>query len=189
LTKAPISLMKDLVLLVFLPIFTSLTNSKYVMETLTDVQNYLNSVDSINEGGCGIAALAMYRWIMKNDEVKDVKFVFLYQESSFRNYVFNTAIAKNRSLPISPIAPTHVTLLINNKYVDVLGEFNDYEYDPIDNKHYVAEQIVTDEKFLIETIQNIKFWNSDFDRENVCDIVAELDVDLFDIFELESINF
>jgi len=35
--------------------------------TFEDVQEAINQVPCINRGGCGIAALAMARWIKKNN--------------------------------------------------------------------------------------------------------------------------
>ena len=47
-------------------------------EALSEVRNYLNSISYINNGGCGIAALVMFRWMKKNRiSTKGVKFHFM----------------------------------------------------------------------------------------------------------------
>jgi hypothetical protein len=160
------------------------------METLTDVQNYLNNIECICEGGCGIAALAMYRWLKKNDEVKDVKFVFLYVRSSTCNYNHNEEVLEhNLKGVVYPVAPSHVIIKKNERMFDCRGEFNDTHIDPFDDTIYALSQEITDEEFLVKTVQNEQTWNSSFDRENICDIVATLDVDLYDVFETTQYTF
>ena len=35
------------------------------MKILTEVQEFLSDIPYINNGGCGIAMLAMYRWLKR----------------------------------------------------------------------------------------------------------------------------
>ena len=42
------------------------------MKHFAEVLRYLSSIEYINRGGCGVAALAIYRWLKKHDKLKQM---------------------------------------------------------------------------------------------------------------------
>ena len=39
------------------------------IKTLKQVQKFLSNIPNINRGGCGISALALYRWLENNGNI------------------------------------------------------------------------------------------------------------------------
>ncbi len=141
------------------------------METVEDIRNFLsNDIHNINCGGCGIAALTIYRWLKKNNQLKgDEKFVFLYNgESSFLN---NSEVLKNNKG--IPMACSHICLYSNGKYIDSnsIVSINKYKW-----VHHIDSEI-----FLLDAINNIDPWATWFNRCQVCEIAKKLNVNLSDI--------
>ena len=62
---------------------------------IIQAQAFLNDIPSINIGGCGISALSLYRWLKKENELKDVKFVYLYDDKN--DYLNNKRVLRSVS--------------------------------------------------------------------------------------------
>jgi hypothetical protein len=140
---------------------------------INEMLSYLNSIPEINEGGCGIVALTIYRWYVKHYKKKDIKIYYLYHKDSI-NYSVNER--KNR-----PSAATHIIVKINDKYVDTRGIFNTMEeISTIDNIECTKFHIFN-VKFLIKSINNIGVWRDDFNREHIKRISEKLQINLADI--------
>ena len=140
------------------------------METLKEVQKYLNQIDNINTGGCGISALAMYRWLKKNDQLQNTKFVYCY--SSKDVYLNNSNVLRNKSGKAS--ATSHAVLLHDGQFIDSKGIK--------DISIYGWVQIIEEEEFIIKTLNDdVSEWNSYFDRNNIVKIEQELGIDLSDV--------
>lgn len=125
------------------------------MKTLKEVQKYLNSIDCINCGGCGIAAYSMYLQLKKNNLITDkFKFVLCYKSYCEDCYVNNQDVLRNHSG--NAIAPTHMVIYYNNEYLDSTGveDVSDYKWI----------QHVTEEWFIQNCINNVPTWNYMFDR-------------------------
>jgi hypothetical protein len=131
------------------------------------VQEYLNKIDCINAGGCGISAYAMFLWLQKNNMLKeDVKVVFLH------HYYSASDFATNQDFYLygvgSPVAPEHVVLMRNGVMIDSTGVFtkaNDYDYN-------LAVSIDKAEDFLVNSL-NDNNWNSWFDRPNIVPMIEK----------------
>jgi hypothetical protein len=131
------------------------------------VQDYLNNIDCINAGGCGISAYAMFLWLQKKNMLTDdVKVVFLH------HYYSASDFATNQDFYLhgvgSPVAPEHVVLMRNGVMVDSTGVFskaNDYDYN-------LAVSIDKAEDFLVNSL-NDDNWNSWFDRPNIAPMIEK----------------
>ena len=131
------------------------------------VQDYLNNIDCINAGGCGISAYAMFLWLQKNNMLtEDVKVVFLH------HYYSASDFATNQDFYLhgvgSPVAPEHVVLMRNGVMVDSTGVFskaNDYDYN-------LAVSIDKAEDFLVNSL-NDNNWNSWFDRPSIAPMIEK----------------
>jgi len=142
------------------------------MKTLETVQNILDSIDCINYGGCGISALAMFRWLQKNDKLSgDESFTYLY---TGWDYTFgeNECILKENSKNKLKAA-SHIMLFHNGNLIDSEGSVVQEKYV---SRH---ERISVDT--LLDTI-NFSHWNSMFDREDSIPIIERrLEIELSDV--------
>lgn len=126
-----------------------------------NVQDYLNEVDNINCGGCGISAYAMFLWLQKmNMLTEDVKVVFLHHSYSGNDFQTNQSFYLQGVG--KPVAPEHVVLMRNGVMIDSSGEYkkaNDYAY-------HLAVSIDKAEDFLVNSL-NDNNWNSWFNRPSI----------------------
>lgn len=113
------------------------------MKTLDEVRNFLSNINDINRGGCGIAALAMIRWIRKNlhREVDNIYF------EHTRNHDFNNNSNYLKKGVDMIAAPTHIYISFKKKIFDV-----DY---PIKCKIIERPIYFKSEDILVETINNV----------------------------------
>jgi hypothetical protein len=139
------------------------------LKSLECVKNYLKKIEYINSGGCGIAALAMYKWLMKNTSVRNIKFLFMYCGDEEYSYKTNAVAIKDGI--IQPVAPEHCCLLIDNNLVDVNNRIN---------KKYTKRQLIPLHK-VIESIRNEHTWNPLFDRMNIKKIENKLGISLAEV--------
>jgi len=140
-------------------------------KTFKEVQEYLGNIKYINAGGCGIAALAMYRWLKKNNQSKNTSFMFLDNEwMMFQNN--KKCLETNNGTPGSC---GHVVLLHGNKFIDCYGNYYNVE-------KFSYRLRILSEDFLVNAINNISTWNTDFNRKKeISKISKHLHIDLSDI--------
>ena len=141
------------------------------LSTFNEVRNFLNNIDSINCGGCGISALAMYRWLKKHGLTTE-QTAFYYLENDEDRHNNNKSYFSNKDVAL--IAPCHVVLYHNDQTIDCNGfkSINSYDYQLLEKS----------EEFLIKMINNIHSWNCAFRRkENVPKIAKTLGISLSDI--------
>lgn len=125
------------------------------MKTLDDVRDYLSAIPYLHNGGCGIAAYAMYKWMVANDCLpKGFRIVFgtNYEDEHDNN---KRAISDRSFIPV---APNHIFLRVNRKLIDAKGDVRHTKYIYL---QYIKEKDIW---FLIEAINNKRTWNSDFNR-------------------------
>lgn len=143
------------------------------MKTIFDVCKFLDRIENINCGGCGIAALAMYRWLKKNNLLcGDEKFVYLY---SFRSeYLFyeNQKYFCGESKKMFPAS--HIGLFHNNRIYDSEGSVN--------KNGYLHSHETSVEKVLVKSLKNHTHWNDEFKRNDNINIISKtLDINLNDV--------
>jgi hypothetical protein len=150
------------------------------IDSFASVLNYLNNIDYINQGGCGISVLAMHRWLVKNKLSSfSFNFVCVYFKHSKDRYVTNQAYLESGKGGL--IAPNHVLYYYNGQLFDSRGEqyTSGYEYN----------LYINTEENLIAMINNVSEWNSDFDRlEYVNRIESALNISLKEIKEKNIID-
>lgn len=126
---------------------------------------YLSSINHVNQGGCGIAALAMYRWLELNKLLAaDTAFVYLYRDYDKGLYENNRQYIENGEGEINSC--NHAVLFHRGDYIDcsgiLCGEFL---------SEYPFKQVV-DEEILIESL-NTDNWNCMFDRHNAIPFIEK----------------
>ena len=144
---------------------------KATPSTLKQVQKFLSKIPDINEGGCGISALSIYRWLKKNEKEDNNKFIFLYRGCDEKEYLNNRkALRDNKQ---RAVAPLHCCILYEGKFIDCDGG--------IDIGKYNWVQIIDEEEFIKKAINNIGTWNDCFNRKHIGKIEKKLNIDLSDI--------
>lgn len=143
---------------------------------LQDALEYLDSIWSINCGGCGISALAIYRWCKAHDiEVSERPFVFL-NDDEWENERNEERLTSGNLDAI--IIPNHIAIELDGTLHDSTGELDWYpdDWSALDYHLNEAELLAA-----INTSQP-RAWNSDFNREkHIPKIVAQLEIDLSDV--------
>ena len=143
------------------------------VNTFKGVRMRLNTIDNINIGGCAISALAMYRWLEKNNQLLyDTKICFLHKEYDMDSYKNNCAVVKYNEGVLDTC--NHAVLYHNGKYYDSNGEYS--------VKHYNIVQIKDVDKVVDSLNINRYSWNSCFNRSKMIPKIEDLvEVELFDI--------
>ena len=136
----------------------SVTETDFLEAQFKAVQDFLNEIPAINYGGCGLSAYAMFLWLQKNNMLtEDLQVVFLHHSYSGEEFATNqTFYLKGVG---NPVAPEHVVLYRNGKYIDSSGVFERAkEYD-----FRLSISLDKAEDFLVKSLNNDS-WNSCFDR-------------------------
>lgn len=136
------------------------------MKTFDELLEFLNSIPKINQGGCGVSALVMYRWLKKHK--KHPKIVFFYSWRNGNKSLNERAINDKK---LKGHCCTHAVIRYKNKYYDSNGETN----PSFSNSHSLPEDVV------VRAINNIVEWNDDFDRKHIIEIQKKTGIDLSDI--------
>lgn len=141
-------------------------------KSFAEVRRYLSNVPAINCGGCGVAALAMYKWLKKNDKLHDdFKFVACYSNGQSDVYENNMRVLRDREG--KAIAVSHLAIYHGSKIIDCSS--------PVYLPEYQLLQFFEPEWFIVNMIKNKRTWNDWFDRRVIPDIEKDLDIDLSDI--------
>jgi hypothetical protein len=153
-----------------------------VLTTLNQVRRFLDNFEYINYGGCGIAALSMYRWLKKNNMLKGNEcFIFLYQANDF---YYNTNERFFKGLSKNIVSCTHVVLKIDDEYYDTTGKTRTMFL-----WRYLSQHDNIPEDNLIIALNN-DCWNYLFDRKLYVPIIEKvLGIDLSDIIiDVKELN-
>lgn len=123
------------------------------------VRECLSNIPNINFGGCGIAALVMYRHLKNLNEYP--KIIFLNRYSSWEAAVNNIKFDFDEHKHAESVS--HVCLYYKNKFIDCCKEIDitDYQYFEF-----------VDEEKLINSL-NHGNWNNIFKRRAAMDIIEE----------------
>ncbi len=140
------------------------------MKTLNDVLLYLNRIPGINSGGCGVAALAIYRWLMAQGE-KDLTIDFFYVSSDKHDKEANSQLIQKGELEL--IAPSHVAVGRGHTLIDSHG------IDEIAERYNFGHSV--NEEIMVATLNNRDSWNTYFDRKHTKRIAKTLKINLSDI--------
>lgn len=145
----------------------SVTETDFLEAQFKAVQDFLNEIPNINRGGCGLSAYAMFLWLQKNNMLtEDTQIVFLHHSYSERDFQTNQSFYLQGVG--NPVAPEHVVIYRNGKYIDSSGVYtkvNDYSFK-------LAVSLDRAENFLVNSL-NDNNWNSWFDRPSVVPIIEK----------------
>lgn len=143
-------------------------------QSFNDLLLYLSKINNIHNGGCGISAYIMYKWLKNNNLLPDnFTFVFCYNNNDKYSKETNERVIKNKKG--DGIAPMHVGILINKYFFDCSSELKKESYS------YIQEIKNKKDWFILNTINNVNTWNSSFNRNYVKNIENEFKIDLSEI--------
>ena len=144
------------------------------IQTLESILECLNNIPYINCGGCGISALAIYRWCKASGiEISDRPFVFLWRDGDEWEVSNNDSLLFEGEIDRVE-APCHIVIELHNEYYDSEGQ--GYEQDFIKQEYHLNEQE------LLNVINRTGEWNSMFRRaKNIGKIEFALGIDLSDV--------
>lgn len=151
----------------------SASNSQSIETKFQNALACLDSIPYINQGGCGLSALAIYRWCKKNGvEVSDRPFVVLCEDEWELNYN-NQCVEEGE---VNEIGIPHIVIEIDGELTDSEGTNGQLvESLPFRQEYQLSEDELLD-------LLNNHGWNSMFNRRKYRDIIAlGLDVDLSDV--------
>jgi len=132
----------------------------------------LNTIVTINMGGCAVSAIAIYRWLKSQGvKPKDLVFAFVYRwvDDSLHHNQKVLKSDSNNNLE----APQHCVIKYKNKYYDSEGE--------IDIKKYIYCLEFRKLKQILDCVNDFG-WNCDFRRKiELPKIEKMLNINLKDI--------
>lgn len=145
------------------------------------VMRSLNRIPNINQGGCGVAALVLYRWLKAQGAKPEILFHYDKENSCTCDIcrTIGDSSVHNRSiitgdLKAQPVAPNHCTIKLP-EVIFPIDSSGSYLMGLSDKTHTVPET------FLIKAINHGQGWNKDFDRSYIIRIEQETGIDLSDI--------
>lgn len=145
----------------------SVTETDFLEAQFKAVQDFLNEIPAINYGGCGLSAYAMFLWLQKNNMLtEDTQIVFLHHSYSERDFQTNQSFYLQGVG--NPVAPEHVVIYRNGKYIDSSGVYtraNEYSFK-------LAVSLEKAENFLVNSL-NDDNWNSWFNRPCVAPMIEK----------------
>ncbi len=129
---------------------------------LEDLREYLRAIPYINSGGCGVAALAMAKWIKKNHKI-EVPIVFFYYDA----YTYKENLWKLDNRSTMTIWDKHRYALLGANHICISWEgMNiDNEKSVKVGSKYKYLHAITDYKAVAECVANRYIWNDSFDRD------------------------
>jgi len=145
------------------------------IKTIKDVQHVLQRVPKIHAGGCGVAALAISRWICKSNMRASTVFVFGHRDRETYDQNHKAEMNSNNK----PGSASHIGVIIYDYYNDkqmIIDANGTY-----DMTSYYYLNTIGNADFMLRSINQIGEWNDSFDRRHVERIAKELDIDLSDI--------
>jgi len=134
--------------------------------TFTKARKELDSLPFINQGGCGLAALALYDTAVR--EGKKPKIVYCYSfwgdsTAMHKNNLFKEGKRKRA------YACSHVLIKVGKRYWDSTGEIKSKDV----KWAYELDEDIT-RKHLIASINNKGAWNDCFDRRRCMPIIKKM---------------
>lgn len=145
----------------------SVTETDFLEAQFKAVQDFLNEIPAINYGGCGLSAYAMFLWLQKNNMLtEDTQIVFLHHSYSERDFQTNQSFYLQGVG--NPVAPEHVVIYRNGKYIDSSGVYhrvNKFSFK-------LAVSLDKAENFLVNSL-NDNNWNSWFNRPYVAPMIEK----------------
>lgn len=145
--------------------------------TFEDVQKEIDRIPDINYGGCGIAALAMARWIKKYNHNRMTS-LFVMGHNNVDAFKLNADVLA-KVIKQKPTAAEHIGLIVYDRItkkqmiVDCNSVYDMTRYDYVNT--------FRDEKLLLDSINRVDHWNPVFDRNHVTTIAQALNIDLSDV--------
>jgi hypothetical protein len=126
------------------------------LSTFAELRANLARIPNIHGGGCGISALAMYKWLKENKKLsKDFKFYFFYSFIAGNDYEYNNRVLRNE-IDNQLEVPCHIGIYYRGRIIDCKSEVVRYTFShPVELEHLDA---------VVKMINDPHEWNYSFNR-------------------------
>jgi len=143
------------------------------MKDLNQVLEFLNEIPCINQGGCGISALAVYRWLKKNNSLSDdFAIIYLHYWDNNDMELNNNFISGESKVATSC---SHAIFRYNGKLYDSNGIHRGVD---VSTTNHVVITVKDIERFMRASL-SVSNWNTCFSREQAIPLInKKLQVDL-----------
>lgn len=123
--------------------------------TFDSLCDYLKDIPNISYGGCGVSALAMFKFLSSKSEPVDL--VFLYSDEAKEVLIAN--ICAESVAGAVPVGATHCAIRYKGEIID-----HDRKPLPIGTyKLFTTIEFVCEEE-VKDAVRNRRGWNTKFDR-------------------------
>lgn len=163
--------------ILFLNVLTSDMNTR-TNRSFRKMLRFLDGIECMNDGGCGIAVLSMHRWLVKNTvENFEHDFLSCYTSGGIDRYIRNQDCLVDKKGDL--IAPNHMAYCYGGRTWDSSGELRVEDY------RFTLK--IGDERNLVKMINNVNEWNRMFDRKKYVPMIeSQLNIDLSDVVTSDS---
>lgn len=139
------------------------------INTFEDVRKFLAKIPNLHNGGCGISAIAMYLWLIKNTEQPKISFVLCYALGSKSFFNQNCRfLAGERS---KPTACSHAGIYYDNPMTQQTAPIDARGFLPINNYEYT--HVFKGLRPMIAMVNEKDKWYEKFDRAKYIPIIEK----------------
>ena len=126
------------------------------VSTFAELRANLARIPDIHRGGCGISALAMYKWLKENKKLsKNFKFYFFYTWMNDGDYKHNNRVLRNETDSQLQV-PSHIGIYHRGRIIDCTPHVREYTLShPVELEHLDA---------VVKMINEPYEWNPSFNR-------------------------
>jgi hypothetical protein len=142
---------------------------KKEIKTLADVRQFLAKIPYLHEGGCGVSAIAMYRWLQKYTKNPKVRFVLCYAKGSKSFFNKNSRFLAGAT--DTPTACSHAGIYYSDPKTKLTAPIDARGYLPINSYEYT--QIFKSVKPMLAMVKAKDEWYEKFDREKWIPIIEK----------------
>lgn len=146
--------------------------------SLANVLEFLDSIWSINSGGCGVSALAIYRWSKQHESVSDRPFHLFWHDDCVSKHTVeqNDEALANGDLDSLQV-PCHLVIELFNGFYDSTGKLDESDLPELHQEYRLNES-----ELLALINDHYGDWNSSFHRAKLIpQIEQDLGIDLSDV--------
>jgi hypothetical protein len=149
------------------------------IKTLDDVRKFLARIPNLHNGGCGVSAIAMYRWLKKYTHNPRVRFVLCYKAGSEVFFRRNSRFLSSDK-DSYPTACSHAGIYYDDPATMQTAPIDARGYLPITNYEYT--QVFRRAHPMIAMVKEKGEWYDAFNRDKYIPIIEKrLGINLKDI--------
>lgn len=139
------------------------------IKTLEDVRRFLAKIPNLHNGGCGVSAIAMYRWLIKYTTNPKVRFVLCYATGSKSFFSQNSKFLAG--VGNKPTACSHAGIYYDNPVTKQTAPIDARGFIPITGYEYT--HVFKSLQPMLAMVREKDKWYEKFDREKYVPIIEK----------------